>query len=327
MPIGLTGAFVAMILAANVSTHDIYLHSWGSIFVQDIIMPLRKKPFTEKQHMWALRLSILFVGIFICFFSCVFRQTQHIMYFFALTGAIWMGGVGAVIIGGLYTRWGTTTGAYVALIIGSILAFSGMVCDQLWVSWYGKNFFLTGQEIYFLAMLVSWILYVVFSLIGKRTHFDLDKMLHRGQYRIAAEHLDSDTEEQSSACAKFSFKKVFGISNDFTRGDKIIYGITIYKSLALFMLFVIMTCVAIFWGLSDRQWSTYHYYMLWFMISTSFIIAVWLLVGGILDARSLLRDLLTSKREIGDDGRVVAKNYQENTADDTAVESGGQRKS
>jgi SSS family solute:Na+ symporter len=250
------------------------------------------------------------------------------MYFFALTGAVWMGGIGAVIIGGLYTRWGTTAGAYVALIVGSILASGGMVCDQLWVSWYGKNFFLNGQEVYFYAMIISGMLYVAFSLIGKRIHFDLDKMLHRGQYRIESERLDSDTDtdEQSSVNAKLSFKKAFGISKDFTRGDKIIYGLTIYKSLILFIIFVVMTLVAFFWGLSDRQWSTYHYYMLWFWIGTSFIIAVWLLIGGILDARSLLKTLLASKHEVGDDGRVTL-NCQENAAIDNVVESGSQKKS
>ena len=319
MPIGLTGAFVAMILAANISTHDVYLHSWGSIFIQDIIMPLRKKPFTEKQHMWALRLSILFVGIFICFFSCIFRQTQHIMYFFALTGAIWMGGVGAVIIGGLYTRWGSTAGAYVALISGSIFATGGMVCDQLWVSWYGKNFFLTGQEVYFFAMLVAGILYIVFSLLGKRNYFDLDKMLHRGKYRIGSEHVGSKTAYLNLK-GKFSFKATFGITSDFTRGDKIIYGVTVVQSSALFILFVIMTSLAIFWGLTDRQWSKYHYYMLWFMISTSFIVAAWLLIGGICDAKSLFKALMIAKQDSTNDGRVVV-NDPKKAAIDNIVES------
>lgn len=309
MPLGLTGAFVAMMFAATISTHDTYLHSWGSIFVQDIIMPLRKKPFTEKQHMWALRLSILFVGIFICVFSCAFTQTTHIFFFFAVTGAIWMGGIGAVIIGGLYTRWGSTAGAYVALISGSVIATGGMVCDNLWMGWYGKNFFLNGQEIYFFAMIIAGGLYIGFSLLGKRKSFDLDKMLHRGKYKMASEQAGAETAASTETGKKIDIKTALGfggITKEFTRGDKFIYSVTIVKSLAFFLLFVVMTSVAYFWGLSDGQWSGYHYYVLCFMLSTSFIIAVWLMIGGIYDAKTMLKELIASKREADDDGRVIA---------------------
>ncbi len=72
-----------------------------------------------------------------------------------------------------------------------------MVCDQMWVNWYGKNFFLNGQEVYFYAMLVAASLYVLFSRYGKRTHFDLDKMLHRGVYRVASERVNIDADDSA----------------------------------------------------------------------------------------------------------------------------------
>lgn len=300
MPVGLVGAFAAMIFIACISTHAIYLHSWGSIFIQDVIAPLRGKPFTNEQHIWALRLSILFVGIFICVFSFYFRQTQHIFYFFALTGAIWLGGIGAAIIGGLYTRWGNTLGAYVALISGSVLATSGIICDQMWVSWYGKNFFLNGQEIYFFAMIMASISYVACSLFSKRTVFNLDKMLHRGPYKIASKHDDITTEDHQ----KFSLKRVFGITEELTLGDKTIYGISIGYSLLFFVLFVVVTIVAYLWKFSDRQWSNYHYYIWQFTIITSFGIAIWLSVGGVRDMIRFISDLRASKQDFADDGRV-----------------------
>ena len=49
LPVGLLGAFAALMLAAFISTHDTYLHSWGSIFIQDVIMPFRKKPFEKEE--------------------------------------------------------------------------------------------------------------------------------------------------------------------------------------------------------------------------------------------------------------------------------------
>lgn len=48
LPKGLVGAFVALMLAAFISTHDTYMHSWGSIFIQDVIMPFRKKTVSSR---------------------------------------------------------------------------------------------------------------------------------------------------------------------------------------------------------------------------------------------------------------------------------------
>ena len=55
LPVGLLGAFAALMLAALVSTHDTYLHSWATILVQDVIMPFRDKPFDKDTHLKVLR--------------------------------------------------------------------------------------------------------------------------------------------------------------------------------------------------------------------------------------------------------------------------------
>ena len=86
LPVGFVGLFAAVMFAAMLSTDDTYMHSWGSIFVQDVILPFRKKPFTEKQHLWLLRGSIIFVGVFAFFFSWLFKQTEYIVLYFQITG-------------------------------------------------------------------------------------------------------------------------------------------------------------------------------------------------------------------------------------------------
>ena len=74
LPIGLLGAFAALMLAAFISTHDTYLHSWATILVQDVIMPFREKPFDKDTHLKVLRYAILGVAVFIFFFSLLFQQ-------------------------------------------------------------------------------------------------------------------------------------------------------------------------------------------------------------------------------------------------------------
>jgi SSS family solute:Na+ symporter len=168
----------------------------------------------------------------------------------------------------------------------------------MWMSRFGKNFFLNGQEIYFFAMLVAAGLYTVFSLFGRRTHFNLDKMLHRGEYGIAGESIP--VREKVSI-----IKTAFGVTEEFTKGDKIIYAIAISQSLVMFLLFVAMTAMAYFIGLTDKQWSLFHYYSFWIMMSASFVVIAWLSIGGIRDTISLFRDLRAAKRDTTDDGRVT----------------------
>jgi hypothetical protein len=113
-----------------ITTDDTYLHSWGSILIQDVIMPFRKKPFTPEEHIRVLRWSIAGVAVFGFLFSLLFRQTQYILMFFAVTGAIFLGGAGSCIVGGLYWKRGTAGGAWAAMISGSLLAVGSLVIQQ-----------------------------------------------------------------------------------------------------------------------------------------------------------------------------------------------------
>jgi SSS family solute:Na+ symporter len=132
IPMGLMGAFVAAMLGFFISTHNTYMHSWGSIFIQDIVCPLRKKPLSNKQHLRYLRLSIIFQAGFIFLFSWLYPMQDYILMFFAITGAIFLGGAGSVIIGGLYWKRGTTAAAWVAMTVGCVLSLSTITAQQIW---------------------------------------------------------------------------------------------------------------------------------------------------------------------------------------------------
>ena len=91
LPHGIIGGLCAVMLAATIATHDTYLHSWGSIFIQDVVLPFRKKPLTQLEHIRWLKVSILGVAVFIFLFSIFFRQSEAIVMFFQITGAIFVG--------------------------------------------------------------------------------------------------------------------------------------------------------------------------------------------------------------------------------------------
>ncbi len=309
MPIGLMGAFAAVMFAAFITTHDTYLHSWGSILIQDVYLPWRGKEIDPKTHLRLLRWSIFGVAIFIVLFSSFYRQTQDILLFFALTGAFWLGGAGIVIVGGLYTSWGTTRGAFAALSTGTVLATTGMVLEHYCEDWFGFDFWLTGQEVYFWSMLAAGTMYVIFSKLGERTVFNVDKLLHRGEYVVESDH--QATGGVAVANQKWNWRTALGITDDFTRGDRIIYGITIVKAILFFALWVVMTTAVYTVGISEQGWATYHYYVnAIFFILTSFIVMIWLSVGGVRDLLRLRRDLKIAQRDFEDDGTVRDHDYR-----------------
>ena len=95
LPIGIKGLLATTMLFFSFTGHDTYMHSWGSIFIQDVVMPFRKKLLPPDQHIRLLRWSIALVAVFGFLFSLLYPQTQKIQMFFAITGTIWLtiGGV------------------------------------------------------------------------------------------------------------------------------------------------------------------------------------------------------------------------------------------
>jgi SSS family solute:Na+ symporter len=278
---------------ATIGTHDAYLHSWGSIFIQDVVMPFRNKPFGPKQHLTMLRLSIIGVCIFIFFFSMVFQQSEYIFLFFAITGAIFTGGSGAVIIGGLYWRRGTTAAAWSALITGSVVAVGGIIIKQI-----NPEFFINGQEFWGLAMLVSSVVYVLVSLLGKRGSFNMEKMLHRGDYAIREETLIVNEVPSRGL-------KMLGMGKEFTRGDKIIYISAYTWTFAWTLVFVIGTWFNLTGEVSDSSWLTFWRAFVIIYTAASVFIIIWYAIGGTKDLREMVRRLATATRNHQDDGFVT----------------------
>lgn len=289
LPVGIIGLFAAMMFAAMVTTDQPYLHSWGSILVQDVIMPIRNKPLKPIQHIWALRLSILGVAVFAFFFSLLFKQTTYILMFFQITGAIFLGGAGAVIIGGLYWRKGTTTAAWITMIIGSLLAVTGVLITR-----YIPKFPLTGMEMYGITMFAAGTIYILVSLFSKKESFDLDKMLHRGKYTLKE---DGWVEPQTGIKAL--------ITSEFTVGDKIIYGAVLVWTLGMFGVFLIGTIYGLIFHISVESWVKFWHGYIYFILGLGIITVIWFGIGGIYDIKHIFKTLATLKRNHLDDGRVV----------------------
>ncbi|MBN1346840.1 MAG: sodium:solute symporter family protein [Phycisphaerae bacterium] len=335
LPMGVAGMLCAVMLAAFISTHDTYLHSWGSIFVQDVILPFRKKPFTPKQHFWLLRASVVLVAVIIFFFSLLFRQNDFIMMFFALSGTIYLGGAGSVIIGGLYWKRGTTMGAWLALSVGVVLGLGGLFLNQGWrgtvypwlvnrVPWLHdalktvvegisnnvpgihwkigpEGFPFDGQWIYAFAIVMAVGIYVTTSLLGsyvfKKPDFDMDRLLHRGRYARKGEHADN-VEIPSGWRAVLP-------SKEFTFWDKIIYHANLIWTLLWILVFLTGTVYGLFFKTTDDGWAKFWRVYVIITVSVGAGTTIWYFFGGIHDIKDLYSRLRTLKRDYRDVGMVV----------------------
>ncbi len=345
LPIGITGIFCALCIFLLISTDTTYMHSWGSIIVQDLILPLRGKPVTPHQQLMMLRIVIALVAVFAFLFSFYFSQIDFILMFFAITGAIWIGGSGPVIIGGLYWKRGTTAGAFASLLAGSSIATGGIILQKMWPAYIypaldsmgyvgtlgniletlsgplepfivwrmnPDSFPINSQEIFFISMVVAISLYIIVSYFTCKEAFNMDRLLHRGKYRR-----EGKSVEKEKLTFFVAIQKLVGIDSQYTKGDKILaWSVFIWSIGWGFGSFVILCIVNYVSPMSDKAWAD------WFLISNvvvpgavAVVSTVWFTIGGTLDLRKLFQRLAEKEDNLLDDGRVIGNV----SADDIAL--------
>ena len=341
LPVGVLGLFCALMIFLMTSTDSTYLHSWGSILVQDIVLPLRKKPFTPKEQLFWLRVAIALVALYGFFFSFFFGQVTYILMFFAITGAIWAG-AGAVITLGLYWPRGTAAGAWVSLTLGALIAVGGFVLTNTWVGFIypalanfpgtlsafsnvihtisgpmepsilwrvtPDRFFMNGQEVNFLAMISAMVSYFVVSLLTSREKFNMDRMLHRGDY---IRHDNEIAVPPIAAARKHGISAIFqalsGIDNNFTKGDKILsWSVIIYTlgyGFGSFLLIVVWNLISPW----PDHWWTMLFFITYICIAglIGLISTVWFCIGGTRDLLKMFARLRGHHDNTNDDGRVI----------------------
>lgn len=306
LPAGLCGLFAAVLICSAISCDDTYLHAWGTILVQDVIGPLRNRPFSPATHMLILRLSIVGVAFFAFLFSLLFPLKGYILMFFALTGAIYLGGAGAVIIGGLYWKRGTTAAAWWALSTGTLLGFGGMIIQQLWPQITGNpaaEFPINGQWIYFWAMVGSTLVYVIVSLCSRREEYDLDRLLHRGKFAIQEDQVSPQKAPAAHAERRFSLAKLVGITPEFSRFERILFYATFGWSMGWWLIFLAGTMICLIFQIPDQAWHCYWKIYICFCVLLGCVCAFWIFGGGIRDMFRLFDDL-AHKKHSEDDGFI-----------------------
>jgi len=237
---------------------------------------------------------------------------------------------------GLYSRFGTTAGAWCSLLLGMSINLSGFICQRCWAStiypWLENHNLVEGvgrvlgtlsrpfnpyivwemnplkfpvnsYEIYLIAMLSSLVVYVVVSLLTKKEPFNLERMLHRGKYAI-----EGEKNIKSPWSWRTVWQKIIGITPEYTTGDKFIaWGVFLYSIVYKFIImFAIVAIINLFAPWGNKGWGRY------FFISNLAIpgiaagfTAIWFLYGGIKDLMRLMHDLKGRVANPLDNGMVA----------------------
>jgi SSS family solute:Na+ symporter len=298
------GLFIASMLGTFIASMDTLLHAWGSIFVQDVVLPLRKTPLSPKAHMRLLRIAILGVAVILYLISIFYRQNQDIWLFWVIIGCFYYAGAGAALIFGLYWRRGTTTAAWAGLISGILLTTIGYLIiyyspEQAVVLSFGDVLFkLDAQQTTFFIMLISIVVYVIASLFSKQPPCDFDKLFHRDAYALEEEKSETFDEPVKGL-------KALGVNKHFTKSDKFVYFIIIINITLTFGAFAVISIINLFVRTSDHFWSIVWLVYVWNVIISGSIVTIWFLIGGGFNLRDLVRALKLAKRNDRDDGTVV----------------------
>ena len=333
LPPGLSGLFCVLMIMAMISTDDTRIFSAALTISQDVVIPLIKKPLTPSQHMWVIRLVSIGIGVIFYFGSTMMSQLEYITLFISTMTAMWTG-AGAMSLLGLYTRFGTTAGAWTSLGTGCFLGLIYIGLKQYWSNFYvflsdhgylegfsrtvealsrpvepfvvwrvnPYRCFINAYEFNFIAFVVAITLYVVVSKLTCKEPFNLDRMLHRGKY-----NLDNLNQKRTEWSLRTICNKLIGITPEYTFWDRFIarsiftYSI-IYRFFGTFVLILIWN---IFYRWPVEWWSNYFFVV---SLLVPAIIAVigsfWFGIGAVVDMRQLFIDLKKRKLNVLDNGRV-----------------------
>jgi len=228
-----------------------------------------------------------------------------------VTMAVYIGGAGAVIIGGLYWAKGTTAGAWASLGSGFACSLGGIIAQQCW----GNAFPLNGAQIAFFTMLVAITLYVVVSLLTCREDFNMDRMLHRGAYAKP-----EDAEAAVVGLRGLTWSRLIGCDANFTRGDRWIASSLLVYFLAFFFITLGVSAWCLVRPWSAAAWSSYwHFNAIVLPVFIAVVTSIWFTWGGVRDAIDLFRRLREEAVNPLDNGTVVGHQNLDDVGSKPAV--------
>ncbi|MDC0274398.1 hypothetical protein OAK91_06670, partial [Planctomycetaceae bacterium] len=131
VPSGLLGLLVAGLMAAFMSTHDSYLLAWASITSQDIIAPIKGvKKLSDRDSIHYTRVTVILIGVFLLIWGIWYELPESVWTYMGVTGTVYVSGSATALIGGMYWKRASSTGAIWGMC-GGLFAIAGLFVGSL----------------------------------------------------------------------------------------------------------------------------------------------------------------------------------------------------
>ncbi len=159
LPTGLLGVVVAGMLAASISTYAGYFLGWASIIAQDVVAPMlsagtsagsvpRKAselsgpsasstspgvasrddgPLSNQNRLLLTRVTVVALTVFIMIWSLVYELPGPAYFYLQVTANLFMAPTLIAVVGGLYWRRSSATGAALCFVLGALASLAYLV--------------------------------------------------------------------------------------------------------------------------------------------------------------------------------------------------------
>ena len=131
VPAGLMGILIAAMLAADMSTDSSYMLTWCSVIYNDILAPLRKRPWSERKGLFWNRTIIAVIGIFLLLYGLWYPLKGDLWTYLGVTGTIYLASISVLLIACCYWKRANSWGAVASIVVSAAIPVSYLVMEQL----------------------------------------------------------------------------------------------------------------------------------------------------------------------------------------------------
>lgn len=136
LPMGVLGLVVAGMLAASMSVYSGYLLAWSSIISQDVVLPLVRRPLSQRQQLRIHKTTVLALTVFIIVWGLFYVIPGATYFYLQMTANLFVAGTFWALVGGIYWKRAHRLGAICSLTLGAAATFLYFVVPDP-VAWTG----------------------------------------------------------------------------------------------------------------------------------------------------------------------------------------------
>ena len=162
------------LLFADVAVTDKYMLSWSTSIVNDCIYPFRKRRFTPRQQIRAVRITVFCLCILFFVFGLIYKPGMAIWSFMWLTANL-IGGSGIAVLLGMYWSNAKTPGAYACIVVCIVAPLADVAAREVIAYRGGSPLPWTPEQTGLYTYVAGAIVMVVISMMSreKSKYWDL----------------------------------------------------------------------------------------------------------------------------------------------------------